>query len=802
MLESPRLESILSQLYRVYDYDYPERRLERVRLLKEFFYSATPQVCPERLLVYTEEYERHSGLPNVLKRAFALSAYLRSMPIYILPGQLFVGNIAGVPNGAPLYPEYSIDWIEEEIDKFGERTADRYIVKAEDKSKILEALKRWKGRTVKDRVLLYLPSEVLEAQENSFLSLRGPMESGDGHITVDYEMVLRRGLREIAREAEERLHSLNLADSNDLRKVPFLKAVPIALNAAIEYAERYSRLCKEEADRETHPQRRRELLEMSEICKKVPAYPATTFHEALQSVLFIQYILQIESNGHSFAPGRIDQYLYPYYRRDIETKRITRDQALELLDAFFIMFNYVRKLRGWSHTQYHAGNPTYQGIAIGGQTPQGRDASNELTELILEAVDEVRLPQPEVKLRWFSGTPEHLLIKAAKIARKGFGMPAFLNDEVIVPSLVNRGISIEDARDYCHDGCVVPQIPGKEFGRTAGTHFLNLPKILLDTLEKNEDIRSYDELWDAFIDNLRYYVRLVSIGEDACNIAIQELAPDPFCSALVHDCIKRGLSTVDGGTIYEIQSGNQVGIQHVADSLMAMKHLIFEKKAITYKKLKECLKNDFEGVDGERIRQLCLAAPKYGNDLDEVDEIAAKIVETFAQLIKDRKTIRHGKGPIPAIYVPSTSTITAGIGMGIHTGATPDGRKAGEPLAEGISPAYGRERKGPTAVMRSAAKARADLVAGGHLLNLRLAPNAIKGEEGARKLASLIKAFFELKGWHVQFNVISTETLRAAQREPEKYQDIMVRVAGYCARFVDLDPKAQEYIINRVEHGL
>lgn len=795
-----------------------QSNFNRIKKLRERVISTTPKVCIERARLITEAYGENESLPVVLKRAKALERILSKMSIYIDEDELIVGNQASKPRSAPIFPEYSVDWIEKEIDEFAERSGDKFLVDEGIKPELLEIVNYWKGKTVKDRANSTIPEDVKKASLIKAIDAEGNLTSGDGHIVVDFEKVLKKGLNGIIKEIENEITNLNLAEPQDLKKRTFLEAARISLNAAIIFARRYSEEARRLAKVESNFQRKEELEKISQICRCVPANPARNFWEAIQSVWFAHLITQIESNGHSFSLGRLDQYLYPYYVKDMAEGPMGQDQILELVESLWIKLYTINKIRPWSHTQFGAGYPTYQNVTIGGQTPDGDDATNDLSFLCLKTVQHTRLTQPNLSARFHNRCPEEFLMKCAETIRMGFGMPAMHNDEIIIPSLLLRGVEVKDAYNYSMVGCIEVAVPGKWGYRCTGMSFLNMGKVLELALNNGKDPKtgiqlcsgngdlgtfsSLKELMKAWEKQVKFYTKLHVILDSCIDYALEELTPDAFCSALVEDCIKRGKAIKEGGAKYDFISGLQAGLANIANSLAAIKKLIFEEHLITRTQLKEALRCNFEGIEGEKIRQILInKAPKYGNDEDYVDLLGRKAYNCYIREIAKYKNTRYGRGPIGGTYYPSTSVISANVPLGGAVGTTPDGRKSGQPLAEGASPAQSTDRLGPTAVIKSVSKLPTILITGGQLLNLKFLPEILEGLDGLRSLAFLIRTFFQdLKGWHVQFNVVSAKVLKEAQRRPEKYPNLIVRVAGYCAVFTTLAPEIQNDIISRTEH--
>ena len=791
---------------------------ERVRRLRERLLATTPQLCVERGLLVTEAHARYAGDPPVLRRAKALAHVLDHMTIYISEGELIAGNQASSPRAAPLFPEYLVDFLAEEIDEFPRRPADVFLVSPEARQAILQTIvPAWRGRTLNDRAQALMTEEVIAAQRAGVISGRGNITSGDGHIILNIEKVLRVGLQGIIAEAEQALARLSPYEAADLKKRPFLQGAVIALQAAIRFAARYAAEAERQAtDDKLSPERRQELRALADTCRRVPAQPPRTLCEAVQAAFFVHLVSQIESNGHSFSLGRFDQYIYPFYQADLAAGRITRDGALELLELLWLKLFAINKVRPWDHTRYGIGYATYQNVTIGGQTADGRDATNELSYMVLETIRAVRLTQPNVSARIHAGTPDRFLIECARTIRLGFGMPAIKNDEIIIPALLEKGVRSEDAYNYAIVGCVEASVPGKWGYRVTGMSFLNLLKVLEITLYGGRDpstgvqlqtgpgltgCPTFAALYQAFHTQHLLWARTAFALDAAADIALEEVAPDAFCSALVDDCIQRGLTVKEGGAVYDVVSGLQSGAANVANALMALKVRVYEEGRLKPQEVMAALAADFRNEGGEAVRQWLLSAPKYGNDVDEVDELAARVLRDYQAEMAHHHTTRYGRGPIGGGYAGSTANISANVPMGQKVGATPDGRHAGEPIAEGVSAVHGTDTLGPTALLRSVSKLPTiKMVA--NLLNLRLAPGGLSSEAGLQRLVTLLKGFRSLKLWHVQFNTVDTETLLAAQRNPEQYRDLVVRVAGYSALFVTLDKATQDDIIRRTVHEL
>ena len=791
-------------------------RLER---LKRDALAVEQELCVERARYTTEAYQRHAADPVIVRKAKALRHTLEKMTIFIREGELVVGNQAGKLRAAPIFPEYAAGWLAEEIDELDKRPGDRFAVPPGSREELLEICRWWEGRSLYDRCQATLPAEVKQAYSMGVLSATGNMTSGDGHIMLDFPRVLAGGFGGIRREATAAIEALDPADPDGARKRTVLEAVRIAYEGASAFARRFAQLAAELASAEGQPRRRRELGVISETCGAVAERAPGTFREAIQLVWFVQLISQIESNGHSMSLGRFDQYMIDYYRRDRGAGRLDGCEALELLGCLWIKLFEIVKIRPWGHTRFSGGGPTYQNLTLGGVNPEGQDGTNELSMLCLDSVALTRLSQPNVSARLHPGAPPAFIRRCLEVIRLGFGMPALHNDDLMIPSLLSRGVALADANNYAICGCIEPIIPGKHGYRAAGMSFTNFPKILEIALNDGKDPRTgttlcagtgdlssferFEELWQAFARQMEHFVRLRMAGEQVIDSAIEELVPEAFCTGLVQDCIGRGKTPKEGGSVYDLVTGPETGVVNAGNALAAIKRCVFDEGLLSLEQLKQALESDFAGPSGERVRQTLLnKAPKFGNDDDYVDNLVRDTYLLFIRELSRYRTTRYGRGPIGGISYPCTATISANVPCGIPVGATADGRRAGEALSEGCSPYHGTDRLGPTAVVNSVAKLPTVLLTGGNLLNQKLSPLSLDSPQGLSKLESLVRTFFEKKGWHIQFNVVSAETLKAAQREPEKFTDLVVRVAGYSALFTTLEPSTQEDIIARTEHVL
>ena len=790
---------------------------ERIARLRERILSAVPTVCTERAGFYTGAYREHEDKPVILKRAFALETTLRGMTIFIDKGELIVGNQSSKPRAAPIFPEYVTTWIINELEEFDKRPGDAFYLTGEQKSQLRELCKWWEGKTLIERGYALMSPLNKEIHNSGIIRAEGNLTSGDAHIAVNFRKILQTGLGGYLKASELAKRLLVVSDPEFQKKTDFYNALLISIRAFQDFIRRYERLADELSEKESDPVRKSELKTISQNCRNIANNPPDSFYQALQLTWFVQLVLQIESNGHSVSLGRMDQYLFPFFRRDMDLGKTDADFVLELLENTWIKLLSVNKIRPWSHTRFSAGGPLYQNVTIGGQTTEGEDAVNELSFLILDSVGRMKLTQPNLSVRFHKNINRDFLSACINVIGRGFGMPSFNNDEVVVPSLLELGVTREDAFNYSAIGCIEIAVPGKWGYRCTGMSFINFMRVFLaamnnglDTMSgKNffqgtgrfEDFSSFEEVMSAWKKQIVNYTKASVEIDTAADLALEELVPDILCSAFVDDCIARGKTIKEGGSVYDFISGLQVGIANLGNSLAAIKKLVFEEGKITHKTLMQNLKNNFEGIEGEKIRQILLNyAPKYGNDDDYVDKLLAEAYSYYIDEIKKYHTTRHGRGPIGCGYYAGTSSISANVPSGSVVPATPDGRKAFTPVAEGASPTSGTDILGPTAVFKSVSKLPVDKITGGVLLNQKLSPSSLASDNQKQKLISMISTFFaELKGWHVQYNIVSRETLLAAKKDPASYRDLVVRVAGYSAFFTTLSPDTQDDIISRTE---
>jgi formate C-acetyltransferase len=781
----------------------------RIRKLRKESIECKPRISPERAILLTEFYSssnaNQSSTPVV--RALAFKYLLENKRIRINDGELIVGERGPVPKATPTYPEICCHSMED-LEVLNSRRKIPYAV--DDSTRRIykkRIIPFWRGRSIRDIIFGEMSDEWKAAYEagifTEFLEQRAP-----GH-TVLGDKIYKKGLLDLKEEIQKNMQALDpLRDSAAYEKMEELKAMDIAADAMIHYAERYSKEAKKLARKEKNAARRKELTRIAGICARVPAHPPRDFWEAIQAYWFVHVGVILELNPwDAFNPGRLDQHLCPFFEKGLKNGTLTREKARELLQAFWIKFNNQPAPPKVGVTAEESSTYTdFVLINTGGVRSDGSDAVNELSYLLLDVVEEMRLTQPSSMVQISKKTPDRFLKRALEIIRTGFGQPSVFNTDVIIQELLRQGKSIEDARNGGASGCVETGAFGKECYILTG--YFNIAKILEITLNNGLDPRtgrkigletgdparfsSFDQLLEAFKTQLNHFINIKIRGNNIIERLYAEHLPVPFLSLFIDDCVVKGKDYNDGGARYNTNYIQGVGLGTITDSLAAIKFNAFDKKYITMGELLEALRTNFHGY--ETLRQkLVNRTPKYGNDDDYADQFARTVFEDYYEAVDGRPNTKDGH------YRINLLPTTVHIYFGKAVGATPDGRKAGEPLSEGVSPVQGADRKGPTAVIKSVAKidhART----GGTLLNQKFTPQLLADEEGLDKLAHLIRTYFKLDGHHIQFNVVNSDMLRDAQRRPEKYRDLIVRVAGYSDYFVDLNVELQNEIIKRTEH--
>ena len=796
------------------------RLTDRMAAFREEVLEEKPYIDAERAVLATQAYKENQNQPRVMVRALMLQKILENMSIYIEDKSLIAGNQATKNKNAPIFPEYTMEFVMNELDLFEKRDGDVFYITEETKQQLRDISPFWENNNLRARGEALLPDEVSVFMETGVFGMEGKLNAGDAHLAVNYERILAEGLKGYEERTKKLKAALDFTKPESIDKNVFYKAVLIVIDAVHTFANRYSKLAQDMALTEADAKRKEELLEISRICTKVPYEPASSFREAVQAVWFIQLILQIESNGHSLSYGRFDQYMYPYYKKDMENGSLSEESALELLTCLWIKTLTVNKVRSQAHTLSSAGSPMYQNVTIGGQTTDKKDAVNELSFTVLKSVAQTRLTQPNLTVRYHAKLNKKFFDECIEVMKLGFGMPALNNDEIIIPSFINWGVKEEDAYNYSAIGCVETAVPGKWGYRCTGMSYINFPRVLLCAMNNGVDLTSkkrftkgygyftemetYEDLLAAWDKTVREMTRYSVIVENAIDKASERDVPDVLCSALTDDCIGRGKTIKEGGAVYDFISGLQVGIANMADSLAAIKKLVYEEKKITKQQLWDAILDNFQSPENKKIQEMLIEeAPKYGNDNDYVDNLVVEAYDSYLDEIKKYPNTRYQRGPIGGIRYGGTSSISANVGQGMGTIATPDGRNAFEPLAEGCSPAHNADKNGPTAIFKTVSKLPTEKITGGVLLNQKMTPQMLSTEENKQKLEMLIRTFFNrLHGYHVQYNIVSKETLIDAQKHPEKHKDLIVRVAGYSAFFNVLSKKTQDDIIGRTEQTL
>ena len=827
----------------------------RITRLVDHLYEKMPVIESARAKLITESYQATEGEPMITRRAEAFAHILRHIPIIIRDEELIVGSSTIAPRGCQTYPEFSYQWLEDELDTVETRSADPFYIAEETKQELREVHKYWKGKTTSELATSYMAPEAIKAIEHNIFTPGNYFYNGVGHVTVKYEEVLAIGYEGIMAKAQAELDRCQVGDGDYARRSHFLNAVILSCQAVMEYAQRYAALAEKMAAECSDPVRRNELEVIALNCSRVPAKGAGSFYEACQSFWFVQQLIQLESSGHSISPGRFDQYMYPYYKKDLENGNITREFAQELMDCIWVKLNDLNKCRDAASAEGFAGYSLFQNLIAGGQNKDGEDVTNDLSIMCIQASMHVHLPQPSLSVRVWNGSPHEFLIKAAELTRTGIGLPAYYNDEVIIPALQNRGLSLEDAREYNIIGCVEPQKAGK----TDGWHdaaFFNMCRplelVFSNGMDKGElvgiptgdvtEMTTFEEFYDAYKKQMDYFISLLVNADNAIDVAHAERCPLPFLSCMVDDCIKRGISVQEGGAVYNFTGPQGFGIANMADSLYAVRQLVYRDKKVSMEEYKEALLWNYgKGIDSEtaadmtasilkemerqgraidesavksvletvmtmkpsedqkarfeEIHHMIDEVPKFGNDIPEVDYFARDVAYTYTRPLQNYKNPRGGQ------FQAGLYPVSANVPLGGQTGATPDGRYAHTPVADGVSPSAGKDVNGPTAAANSVARLDHFIVSNGTLFNQKFHPSALAGREGLEKFTALIRSYFDQKGMHMQFNVVDRDTLLDAQKNPEKYKHLVVRVAGYSALFTTLSRSLQDDIIRRTEQG-
>lgn len=827
----------------------------RIQRLVDHLYANMPEIEADRAELLTESYKQTEGLPIIKRRSAAFKHILENIPIVIRPEELIVGSNSIAPRGCQTFPEYSFEWLEKEYDTVATREADPFYISPSTVDRLKKVYPYWKGKTVSDLAFESMDEHVRDVFLNhGMFTVGNYFYNGIGHINVDYARVIYKGLESIIQEAQGRIDKLDMGQGDYTRRKRFLEAIIESCEGVILYAKRYSDLALSQAGECTDPQRKAELLRIAEACDRVPGKPARNFYEACQSFWFVQQLIQCESSGHSISPGRFDQYMYPIFKQDMDNGTLTYEQAQEYLDCIWVKLNDLNKVRDAASAEGFAGYSLFQNLIVGGQNEEGIDVTNDLSYMCLEAQMHVRLPMPSLSIRVWNGSPHDLLIKAASVVREGLGVPAFYNDEVIIPALMSTGLTLEDARDYCIIGCVEPQKGTKTDGWHDAAFYnmcrplemvfsngVDLGKQIGPKTGNVEDFTTFEEFYEAYKTQELAFIKMMVHADNAVDYAHSVRCPLPFESCLCDDCMEKGLSLQEGGAHYNFTGPQGFGIANVTDSLNVIRTLVFDEKKITMAEMKEALKDNFgkglipkkaleltiqaaqmanaQGIDinekfiNDVYTNLTTAAtvsdakkaryqemldminslPKYGNDLLDVDMFAREVANTYTKPFKNFTNPRGG------MFQAGCYPVSANVPLGYQTGATPDGRLAYTPIADGVGPASGRDNQGPTATANSVARLDHGIASNGTLFNQKFHPSALSGMEGLEKFVAYLRGYFDQKGMHVQYNVVRRETLIDAQKHPENYKNLVVRVAGYSALFTTLSRSLQDDIIARTE---
>lgn len=771
----------------------------RIEVLKTRMLEQPRYVSIEQALIITKTYQEHETDSKQVKRAWSLYNALTQIEIGIEPEELIVGNrTKGVRYGV-VFPESGISWVDREFETIPTRPQDKFLVHPED----IETFRKvivpyWKGKSLEDIVHQRIGDEISEISKVVKIN---QTDHAQGHICPNVKEWLELGPAGVIAKAEKNLVGANASQQE------FYRCVILVMQGVQKFMQRYADLLEEKAD--SYPKYTASMRELAKICQNLQNRPAQSFHEALQSTWFLFVVLHMESNASSFSPGRLDQILYPYYQKDLAEKKMDDDQALEMIECLWLKFNEIVYLRNKNSAKYFAGFPIGFNVAVGGQDENGNDASNALSHLLIQAQEDIGLPQPNLSVRLFEHTDQALLAHAVKCVSKGSGMPQFFNDKAIVSPLMDLGISKQDALNYAIVGCVELTTHGNNLGWSDAAMFnmnkvleltLNHGKCLLTGKQMGPDLgslstyASFSDLEAAYQKMMDYFIEKMIPCCEGVEKAHIDCLPTPFLSAVIDDCMDKGMDVTAGGAHYNLSGIQMIQVANLADSLAAIKELVYDKKKVDASHLEKALQNNFVG--DEVLRQMLLhRVPKYGNDVAWVDELGAKWALYFREQLRKYKNYRNGP------YHTGMYTVSAHVPMGQNVGASADGRFAQDPLADGgLSAVYGRDIQGPTAVLKSVSKMDNSCTTNGGLLNMKFLPDFFKTEAGITKFCNFLRAFVDLEVPHIQFNVVSKENLLDAQKHPDQYRSLTVRVAGYTAYFTELAGDLQNEIIARTSY--
>lgn len=785
---------------------------KRVQYLKDLLMKEPPYVSKERLILATEAADEYSGEAIPIYRAHILEYVLAHKEIIIYPGEMLVGTLSEKMRSALIFPEYQSGklWLKEQLPTFATRPCDPFLVDDEDIDVIRVYLDKWDGRSSEDIMEREMPEEYKEMERIGVFMTAGKITIS-GHVHPNYTRMFEKGFLghiEWCKQLIEDAYKTGMTVEKQY-KVDYWRATIIVLEAAIAYAERHAKKAEELAAVEKDPKRKEELLMIADICRRVPANPPRTFREAVQFQWFIHLLIQIEANAPATGLGRFDVNMYKYYKHDVEAGLITDDEVVELLQMLFIKACTVVTLRNNYFSKAVAGYPQWQILMIGGQTTDGQDACNHLSELVLDAASDIKLSQPAVALRVFEGTSETVMRKAIKMVQDGQANPAFFGDKVAEEMVKLKGGTEEEAKDWIIIGCIEPHPGGGGVDGSPVGGYMNAPKCLEIALHNGVDpvtgidigLKTGDphtftcaqDYIDATKKQIEYFWEKMTLAYRCTQSMVATILPGVFQSALLNGCIENGCSIQEGGPERCYVNTFLTGPATTADSIAAIDYAVNQEKVMTLDELLQMCQDNFE--NNERMRQYLInKPPKFGNDNPEIDKIYADIVNSSCDFMRTLPDARGG------VFSPGNQSQTYNVPFGELVGATPDGRKAFSALSDNGSPSMGRDTSGPTASANSVAKADQKHVVGGVLYNLRFDPRGVEGEKGLEIIEGVVKNFVEMGGQHIQINVVDDETLRKAQKDPENYRDLVVRVAGYMAYFTELDKGVQDIIIERTAH--
>lgn len=794
---------------------------ERVNRLRQTFLNRSYDIDVERLRLVTQAYQQHETVPRILQCAYAFENISLNSTLHVYDDDLILGEIAAPAKASPIYPEFSVDWIIDEIlnSPFEERSNDQfYIRNDEDRAEILELCEYWKGKSANEFITAHLDEDQKKGSHmgEKVFQTNNYHFAGIGHFAMDFTKLMTLGYDGVIEQARTALQTLSKQDPDFSDKRDYYKATIITLEAAKKYIKRYAELTAKLALKETELKRKQELETMSLNCQQIAGGVPQSFWQAAQLFNFAVTLTQIEGNGHSISYGRMDQWLYPFYDKDVNQRAVAKEFVLELIEVLYVKMNNPTKLKDKGTVKVRNGRGFGgESLTIGGVDEDGNDATNDLTMLLLEASAHTRMMNPWVCLRMHENTPYELKIKTTECIRAGYGHPKLFNDGPAINAMLGKGVTLEEARNYAVVGCVEPTIPGKEHGwLDAG--YVNTAKMMEMVINGGrilsgpnagmqlgpdtgslETYQSFEEVLDSVDKQFAYWCDQLCSCLNVTDKIHRMIKPSPYISAFFEGCIESGKDMTAGGVKYNGTAPQAAGIATCADSLATIKKLVFEDKKYTGKQLLDAVRDNWQGH--EKLYALVNSSkiPHYGNDDDEADSLFAFMFECYCRHIKGRKNPRGGK------FSPGVYTVNANVGMGLYTNASLDGRKNQEPISDNMGPVHtaggSHDISGPTAIVNSVTKVDHSLATNGTLLNLRFPEDAVSGVEGRDILLSFIDEYISKQGMHVQFNIMSSEKMKAAQKNPEQYQDMLVRVAGYSAYFVELGKPLQDDLIQRTE---